>query len=151
MKGLVNAHGGGSLKPLLLEDESLTEARARAASLPRIDISSREAGDLIMLGLGGFTPLPGFMNEADWRGVCDEMHMADGLFWPIPITLSTDKKTADGLKPGQEVALYDPRQEEPMAILTLEEKYGIDKTHECQQVFGTAETEHPGVKKVMAQ
>lgn len=151
MKGLVNAHGGGDLKPLLLEDEQRAAGRRRAAELPRIDISSREAGDLIMLGLGGFTPLSGFMNEADWRGVCDEMHTADGLFWPIPITLSADSRTADGLQIGREVALYDPRRDEPMALLKLEEKYSIDKSHECRQVFGTDDTEHPGVKKVMAQ
>ena len=151
MKGLVNAHGGGELKPLLLEGEALKAERERAAQLPRVDITSREAGDLIMLGMGGFTPLDGFMTEADWRGVCDHMHLADGTFWPIPITLSTDADTASGLKPGNEVSLFDPRRGEPMAVMRIEEKYSIDKAHECRQVFRTTDADHPGVKMVMAQ
>jgi sulfate adenylyltransferase len=69
--------------------------------------SSREVGDLIMLGIGGFTPLEGFMTKADWQGVCDGMKLASGLFWPIPITLSTDEVTAQGIKTATEVALVD--------------------------------------------
>ena len=92
---LVNPHGGGALKPLMLAGEALREERARAARMPRLTVSSRERGDLIMLGIGGFTPLDGFMTHADWQGVCDGMKMASGLFWPIPITLSTDEATAD--------------------------------------------------------
>jgi len=86
---LVNPHGGGALKPLLLEGEARKEALARARSLPKLRVSSREKGDLIMLGIGGFTPLDGFMTHGDWERVCDGMELASGLFWPIPITLST--------------------------------------------------------------
>ena len=100
MSKLVNPHGGGSLKPLLLQGTALTEEKKRAQNLPKIRISSRETGDIIMLGIGGFTPLEGFMTRADWEGVCDGMKMANGLFWPIPITLSTDKASADSLKTG---------------------------------------------------
>lgn len=91
MSNLVRPHGGGPLKPLLLEGAALAAELARAATLPKVHISSREAGDIIMLGIGGFTPLDGFMTKADWQGVCDTMHTAAGLFWPIPITLSTDE------------------------------------------------------------
>ena len=72
--------------------ESLAAARARARTLRAVRVSSREKGDLIMLGIGGFTPLQGFMTRADWQGVCDDFRTADGLFWPIPITLSVDSK-----------------------------------------------------------
>ena len=85
---LVDPHGGGDLLPLLLEGDALQAERSRAATLPALRVSSREKGDLIMLGIGGFTPLHGFMSHADWTGVCDDMKMANGLFWPIPITLS---------------------------------------------------------------
>lgn len=151
MTDLVAPHGGGALKPLLLEGEALAAERRRAAGLPRLNVSSREAGDLIMLGIGGFTPLSGFMSQADWRGVCDDLHTADGVFWPIPITLSTDRATADGLPLGAEVALYDPARQETLATLTITEKYAIDKAHECRQVFRTTDISHPGVKMVMAQ
>lgn len=151
MSKLVNPHGGGNLKPLLLEGAALKAELERAKTLPQLRISSREVGDVIMLGIGGFTPLDGFMTRADWEGVCDGMKMANGLFWPIPITLSTDKKTADGLKTGAEVALVDSETHEIMATMKVSEKYTIDKAHECMMVFKTTDMEHPGVKMVMGQ
>ncbi|MCV6638012.1 sulfate adenylyltransferase [Candidatus Albibeggiatoa sp. nov. NOAA] len=151
MSKLVPPHGGGALKPLLLEGEELKSELARAADLPKLKLSSREMGDLIMLGIGGFTPLDGFMNKADWQGVCDNYTMADGTFFPIPITLSTDQATADGLSEGQDVALISSEDDEIMGVLTISEKYSIDKAHECQQVFKTTDDAHPGVKMVMEQ
>jgi sulfate adenylyltransferase len=102
---LVNPHGGESLKPLLLEGDALSAESVHAKTLPKINISSRESGDLIMLGIGGFTPLDGFMSKADWQGVCDNMHTSSGLFWPIPITLSTDTISADSISEGSEIGL----------------------------------------------
>ena len=147
MPGLVKPHGGGALKPLMLEGGALAAERARAAKLPRLRVSSREKGDLIMLGIGGFTPLEGFMTRADWEGVCDGYRTAAGLFWPIPITLSAD---ADATL-GSEVALVDPDGEEILATLRITEKYRIDKAHECMSVFKTTDLGHPGVKLVMQQ
>ena len=148
---LVNPHGGGSLRPLLLEGEALIAELARASSLPKVKVSSREKGDIIMLGIGGFTPLEGFMTHADWQGVCDGMKTASGLFWPIPITLSTDKATADGIKVAGDVALIDPDDGSILATMKVTEKYSIDKAHECATVFKTIDMEHPGVKMVMEQ
>jgi len=151
MPGLVRPHGGGALKPLMLRGEALAAERARARSLPQVRVSSREKGDLIMLGIGGFTPLDGFMTRADWEGVCDGMRMASGLFWPIPITLSVDEVVADGIKTGSEICLVDPDSEEVLATMQVSEKYRIDKAHECMSVFRTTDLEHPGVKMVMQQ
>ena len=148
---LVNPHGGGALKPLLLHGKELAAERARAATLPRIRVSSREKGDIIMLGIGGFTPLDGFMTRADWEGVCDGMKMANGLFWPIPITLSVDEVVADSIKTGADIALVDPDSDEILATMRVSEKYDIDKAHECAMVFKTTDLEHPGVKMVMEQ
>src|SRR5688572_4767051 len=100
MSGLVSPHGGGALRALQVDERRLAEERRRAQTLPSLRVTSREKGDLIMLGIGGFTPLPGFMTYADWRGVCDGMRTAAGLFWPIPITLSTND---DSIKPGGEI------------------------------------------------
>ncbi|MEZ5617056.1 MAG: hypothetical protein R3E40_02070 [Rhodocyclaceae bacterium] len=148
---LVNPHGGGALRPLLLQGEALKAELARAQTLPKIKVSSREKGDIIMLGIGGFTPLDGFMTHSDWQGVCDGMKMANGLFWPIPITLSTDEVVADGIKTGSDVALLDPDSGEILATMKVTEKYAIDKAHECAMVFKTTDLEHPGVKMVMEQ
>ncbi|MFQ5468909.1 MAG: sulfate adenylyltransferase [Gammaproteobacteria bacterium] len=151
MSKLVNPHGGEALKPLLLEGAALKEEMSRAQGLPKVTISSREVGDLIMMGIGGFTPLDGFMTHADWQGVCDGYKMANGLFWPIPITLSTDKATADMIKTGDEVALVNGENDEIMATMQVTEKYSIDKQHECMMVYKTADEAHPGVKMVMEQ
>ena len=151
MPGLVRPHGGGGLKPLALEAAARSAEDARAARLPALRVTSREKGDLIMLGIGGFTPLDGFMSEADWRGVCDGYRTASGLFWPIPITLSAPRAFADPLALGTEIALADPDGDSILATMRVTEKYAIDKAHECRAVFRTADPEHPGVKMVMEQ
>ncbi len=104
-----------------------------------------------MLGIGGFTPLDGFMTHADWKRVCGEMKTASGLFWPIPITMSAGTQNADKIKLNTEIALVDLDAEEILATLNVREKYGIDKAHECKTVFRTTDPEHPGVKMVMEQ
>jgi sulfate adenylyltransferase len=104
-----------------------------------------------MLGIGGFTPLDGFMKRADWEGVCEGYRMASGTFWPIPITLSASKVQADAIRTGAEVALVDPDSGEPLATMKVEEKYTIDKARECKAVFRTDDAKHPGVAMVMAQ
>ena len=148
---LVDPHGGGDLRSLLLEGEALALELRRAATLPALRVSSREKGDLIMLGIGGFTPLNGFMSQADWQGVCDDMTLANGLFWPIPITLSATKVMADAIELGSEIALTDPDDGTLLATMRVTEKYVIDKLHECSKVFQTTDWEHPGVRLVMRQ
>ncbi len=148
---LVPPHAAAALKPLLLCGPELAAARSRAASLPRLRVSSRERGDIIMLGIGGFTPLEGFMNRADWLGVCNDLRTAEGVFWPIPITLSASREFARSVKTGDEIALIDPENDEPIAILRLAEQYTIDREHECKAVFRTADADHPGVRMVMEQ
>ena len=148
---LVSPHGGGGLKPLRPDEKRRAEEAARAASLPRVRVSSREKGDLVMLGIGGFTPLEGFMGRADWQGVCDDMRTAGRLFWPIPITLSVDAATAEKIPEGREIALVDPDDDSILAVMAVAEKYRIDKEHECRSVFRTTDAAHPGVQMVMQQ
>ncbi|HQT00084.1 MAG TPA: sulfate adenylyltransferase, partial [Thiobacillus sp.] len=136
MSKLVRPHGGGELKPLLLTGAALEAEKARGASLPKVKMTSRETGDLIMMGIGGFTPLDGFMTHADWQGICDGYKMASGLFWPIPVTLSTDDEV---IKAGDEVALVDGESGALMGTMKVTEKYAIDKAHECMQVYKTTD------------
>ncbi len=148
MSKLVPPHGSDTLKPLALEGSALITELERAKLLPKVNCSSREVGDIIMMGIGGFTPLEGFMNKADWRGVCDNMTIENGLFWPIPITLSTN---SDDVNQGDEVALVNGETGEIIATMLISEKYSIDKNHECNTVYKTTEMEHPGVVMVMNQ
>ena len=109
MSELVPPHGSKTLKSLALEDDALTTELEKAKSLPKITCSSREFGDVIMLGIGGFTPLEGFMTKLDWHSVCDNMTTSNGTFWPIPITLSTDDEE---IKEEDEVALVNSKTDE---------------------------------------
>ncbi len=148
---LVDPHGGRDLRPLLLTGEALAAERAKAATLPQLTVSSREKGDIVMLGIGGFTPLDGFMTHTDWQGVCDGMKTASGLFWPIPITLSADTAFVETIRTGREIALVDPDDGQPLATMLVTEKYAINKAHECATVFRTTDPEHPGVAMVLRQ
>ena len=151
MSNLVKPLGGGQLKPLLLTDSELESEIERAKTLTQVHISSREAGDLFMMGIGGFTPLSGFMNHADWLNVCDNYQLTNGTFWPIPVTLSTSHSVSDSIAENSDIALINSDDGELVATMTVTEKYGIDKAHECKTVFKTTELEHPGVKMVMQQ
>ena len=139
------------LKPLLLSPAEVAEEKKRAKELTVVTLTSRETADLIMMGIGGFTPLNGFMGQADWKGSVGDMKLTDGTFWPIPVTMSVNKGKADSIKIGQEVLLVDEETEEMMGTMKVTEKYGIDKKWECKEVFTTNDMEHPGVQMVMGQ
>ena len=149
MSNLVAPHGKEEkLMPLLLEGDELKAETEKAKSLKQIKITSKESSNLVMMGIGAFTPLTGFMTKADWQRVCDNMALTDGIFWPVPVTLSTDDEE---VKEGDELALVDDDTGTIMATIQVSEKYSIDKEHECKSVYTTTDAEHPGVVKVMAQ
>ena len=141
-------HGGTLIDraPTGAERESAIE---RAGSLPAITIGSVAASDLELIGNGAFSPLTGFMGEADYRSVVDTMRLANGLPWSIPITLAVGRDEADALQIGSEVALRDEGGR-LLGILELAEKYTYDAQHEAEQVFRTTEDAHPGVARIYA-
>ncbi|MDE5833871.1 MAG: sulfate adenylyltransferase, partial [Desulfovibrio sp.] len=163
MSKLVPPHGGKGLVCCLLEGDELEAEKKKAETLPKIEISSRARGDLIMMGIGGFSPLNGFMNRADWKSVVEKMLLADGTFWPVPVTLDVSKEEAEKLHVGEEVALV--YKGDIMATMKIEEIYEMteeDKRWECELVFKgngpdsekfweVAPNDHPGVKMVLAQ
>jgi len=150
MTQLVEPHGG-KLTPILLEGQELKEAKKKAETLPIVKMTSRETSDLIMMAMGAFSPLTGFMKKTDYDKVVETMHLANGLVWPIPITLSVTEEQANEIKEGDEVALVDEESGELMGSMLVEEKYGYDKKREAKYVFGTEDEAHPGVAKVYAQ
>ena len=153
MSKLVPPHGSPSLKPLLLEGAACEEELKRAQKMKKVPMTSRETSDLIMMGIGAFTPLDGFMGKDDWKGCCETYSLPSrkGLFWPIPITLSVAEDLARSVTTGEAVALWDTETESIMGTMKVTEKYDIDKEYECKQVFKTTDSAHPGVQKVMAQ
>ncbi len=151
MSKLVEPHGGKGLKALLAPRTERAEELARARGLTQVPMTSREVSDVLMMAMGAYTPIDGFMNEADWRGSSVEMKLANGIFWPIPITLSCDRDLADSIHVEEEVALVDGASGEILAFMEVTEKYVADKGLECEHVYRTTDTAHPGVQKVMEQ
>jgi sulfate adenylyltransferase len=166
MSQLIPPHGGKGLTCCLLEGAALEAEKKKAQGLKKVSLSPREKGDLIMIGIGGFSPLTGFMTKADWKGVLDNFLLADGTFWPVPVTLSAGKDEAAAIAVGSEIALFDPERNEIMGTMTVTEKFELtaaDKKYECEKTFmgeGTktaedfwkiAEKDHPGVQMVMTQ
>jgi sulfate adenylyltransferase len=166
MANLIPPHGGKGLTKCLLEGAERDAELKKAEGLMKVAISPRVKGDLIMIGIGGFSPLTGFMTKADWKGVCDNFLTADGTFWPVPVTLDVSTAEAAEIKEGSEIALQDPESGDIMATMQVTEKYEIteaDKKYECEKVFmgeGTktaeefwkiAKEDHPGVQMVMNQ
>ena len=137
--------------PLLLPETERGEELERARGLRKIPLDSRAVSDVLMLAMGAYTPLGGFMGHDDWRGSCADMKMSDGVFWPIPVTLPVDSELADSIGGEEEVALADGETGEILAVMEVREKYSIDKIFEAEHVYRTADPAHPGVAKVLAQ
>jgi sulfate adenylyltransferase len=148
---LVEPHGGNGLNALLAPQIEREEELVRAAGLRKVPLTSREASDLLMLAMGAYTPLQGFMGEADWRGSCLDMKLENGVFWPMPITLSCDREMAGSIRIEEEVALVAGPNNDILAIMEVTEKYTPDKHLECEHVYRTTDPEHPGVRKVLDQ
>ncbi len=143
----ITAHGGGELVDAKAPESERASLKARAASLAAVKLSARDLADLEMIASGAFSPLTGFMGEADYVRSRDEMRLASGVPWSIPITLGVDEATARSLKTGTDVALVNDSGQ-GLAILKLDEIYRVDRVREAQAVFGTAEDAHPGAKNV---
>src|SRR5579864_1426440 len=151
MSKLVPPHGSEAVNPLLLPETERAEERKRAEKLRKVPLDSRTVSDVFMLAMGAYTPLDGFMGHDDWRGSCLDMKLTNGVFWPIPITLSVSTDVADGIRAEQEVALVDGESGEILAVMAVREKYSIDKTIEAEHVYRTTDPKHPGVAKLFQQ
>ncbi len=140
---------GGTLVDRVLRGEMKAAVAERAINLPRVPLTPMAVSDLELVAIGAFSPLTGFMNQADYERVVDDMHLSNGLPWTIPVTLPLDDEVAAQVKPGQEVALIEG--DRVLAVMEVQEKYGYDKQREARQVYGTEDEAHPGVARVCQQ
>ncbi|MGH7813757.1 MAG: sulfate adenylyltransferase [Candidatus Binataceae bacterium] len=145
----ISAHGGGELTDLRAPAAERAALAAHAAKLPSVTLNARDLADLEMLATGAFSPLTGFMGEADYTRSRDAMRLASGVPWSIPITLGVDAAAAKSLQAGGEVALA-AADGKRLAILKLAEIFQVDRKKEAEAVFGTAEEAHPGAKNVLS-
>jgi sulfate adenylyltransferase len=144
---MIQPHGGKLIERVLAGTKR-EAALERAKSLPCLKLDAESVSDVENIATGVYSPLEGFLGDKDFRNVLNQMRLSSDLPWTIPIVLDVDKATADGLKIGGEVALKNEAGE-PIAVLSLEEKYGFDKSEMAQKVFLTADPAHPGVAQVM--
>ncbi|RQM98151.1 sulfate adenylyltransferase [Staphylococcus warneri] len=142
----IRPHGGTLVNRIVkgTEREQLIE---NAKSLHSIILNQWSLSDLELIGIGGFSPLTGFMNQADYESVVEHVHLKNGHVWSVPITLPVSQTEANNLEIGEQVALYG-EDGTLYGVLDLEEKYTYDKEKEAQHVYGTTDNAHPGVKKV---
>ena len=151
MAQLVPPHHAQDVRPLLPPEVQRREDRLRAEKLRKVPLDSRTVSDLFMLAMGAYTPLGGFMGHDDWRGSCLDMKLTNGVFWPIPITLSVASDLAASIHDEEEIALVDTESGEILGLMEVHEKYSIDKKLEAEHVYRTADPKHPGVAKVFEQ
>ena len=138
-------HGGKVLINRQATPEQRESFLAMADYLPRVMLDTRGVSDLVMIAIGGFSPLKGFMEQKDYEKVVEDMRLTNGVPWSIPITLSVSEEVAEPLKPGTVVRLDNP-EGKFVGVLELTQKYPYDKAREAIKVYGTDETKHPGVK-----
>lgn len=146
----VIAPHGGQLINRVATPAQREEFLSKADHLPSVQLDDRAASDLVLIAIGGFSPLTGFMEQADYDRVVKDMHLANGLPWSIPVTLPVTEEVAASLKEGSLVRLDDSRGQF-IGVLELTQKYAYDKLHEALHVYRTNEEKHPGVAVVYKQ
>lgn len=146
----ITPHGGGVLVNLRAPAAEGAGLARHARGLPAVTLNARDLSDLEMLAIGAFSPLTGFMGEADYKRSRDEMRLAAGVPWSIPITLGVSDAQAKGIKPGVQVALATEAGQR-LAVMEVSEVFRVDRSAEAGAVFGTVDEAHPGVKNVLGQ
>ncbi len=136
---------GGELIDLMLDSESAEAIKHESGDFPSITLSQRQLCDLELLVNGAFSPLTGFMCKKDYEAVVQELHLADGTLWPIPVVLDVPDEFADGLEVGQRVALCDG-EGFMSAVMTIDDIWQADKEREAEYVYSTTSKDHPGVR-----
>ena len=138
---------GGTLVDRALTGSARTETLTRAQGLPRLDLSERNLADLECLTTGIYSPLEGFVGEADYNTIVDTMRLANGTVWSIPITLQVKEDAAGQYPAGQEIALTAGGN--ILAVMNVTDMYRPDQTREAEGVYRTADLKHPGVAAMM--
>jgi sulfate adenylyltransferase len=135
---------GGELRNLYLAADEIEAEKARSRDLPSWDLTTRQLCDVELLLNGAFSPLEGFLVEADFLSVLNDMRLDNGVLWPMPITLDVTREFAEAIKPGDDIALRD-HEGVLIATMSVESVYAPDKAAEAEKAFGTTDPKHPAV------
>jgi sulfate adenylyltransferase len=142
---------GGTLINRIAEGAERENLLQLAKSLYQLKINAWTISDLDLIGVGAFSPLTGFMAEADYQSVVESMRLADGTVWSIPITLSVGASVAEAIKTGEQVALVGEQDDVVYGILDVQSIYKVNQKHEAVKVFKTDDEAHPGVQKLLSR
>ena len=141
---------GGTLVDLHAGEAAAAELKAESRDWPSYDLNSRQLCDLELLMNGGFSPLTGFLTQADYTGVCEKMRLGDGTLWPMPIMLDVPEELAKTLSAGSKLALRDA-EGVMIAVLDMQDVWQPNREAEAEAVFGARNREHPGVAYLLDQ
>ena len=144
MQDFIAPHGG-KLVDLMVESDQVEPLKAESQHFLSITLSQRQLCDLELLMNGAFSPLSGFMGKADYDAVVENLRLADGTVWPMPVVLDIPENIAEKLEKGHKIALRDGEGFMP-AVLTVEDIWQPDKTREAEKVYNTTSEQHPGVR-----
>jgi len=143
---VISPHGD-NLVNLMADDPTVrTKLLEESKTLPKLKLSTLEFSDLIMLGIGAFSPLEGFMTEDDYKNVLQNMRLANSTLWPLPVTITIDN--ADDYSVGDTMALVSPYDDEIAGQMQIEDIFPYNKDIEARSSFGTDDPSHPGVEKL---
>ena len=141
---------GGSLVDLLVTGDEAQSLHENSKALPKVRLNSRTLSDVELLAVGGYSPLDGFMTQADYSSVVSDMHLANGIPWSMPITLGVSEDEARGIVEGDSIALTDAN-DSLLAVMQVREKFAYDKREEAAKVYRTEDEPHPGVAALYEQ
>ena len=145
---LIQPHGG-VLVNCEVKGRERDQLMRAMSGLPRLQLNARQISELLLIATGAYSPLEGFMSEADYREVVSSMRLTNGVAWPMPITLAVSSDDARRLQIKKDVALYQDHL--LLGVLHLEQKYTYDKAREAELVFRTTDLAHPGVQALYSQ
>jgi len=145
---IIRPHGG-TLVDRVLRGEMREAVHERAEEMTQVQLDPMALSDLELIATGALSPLTGFMRKADYERCVDEMRLANGVLWSLPVTLAVEQDVAADIEEGQEIALCE--DERVLAMMEVAEKFPYDrkiKEHEAQEVYRTTEEAHPGVAQL---
>jgi len=151
MRNYPQSPHGGVLVNQVVSNDALAAETERARTLPSIRVDLEAIITIEMITTGVLSPNRGFMNQQDYISVLENGRLTDGVVWPVPLTFApsgeTNRKIISGLSVGEQVALVDGEQE-PVAILDIEDIFEYDPKHRAEHLFGTSDRKHPGVDAI---
>ncbi|HVQ31914.1 MAG TPA: sulfate adenylyltransferase, partial [Vicinamibacteria bacterium] len=141
---------GGLLVDRIVAPAEAPALRREAEALPALSLDAREIADLELIAVGAVSPLTGFLGSADYKSVVEELRLADGTVWPLPLTLAVPDESRAAVQPGASVALLDPAGR-PWGVIDVAEVFERDPLHEARNVYGTEDPAHPGVAYLLSR